>query len=104
MAILELYKVVIAIQAGIEGIGWFYIWNESGAAVIVVGRQPGRHIRGRGLGKVAVALPERFGMHERILGLKALGRGSQLEDSAIHHAADIGGSLIDVGDHFHHNS
>lgn len=36
MAILELYKVVIAIQSGIEGIGWFYIWNESGAAVIVV--------------------------------------------------------------------
>ena len=53
-------------------------------------------------GKVAVAFPERFGMHEGILGLKALGRGAQLEDSAIHHAADIGGGLIDVGDHFHH--
>jgi hypothetical protein len=51
-----------------------------------------------------VAFPERFGMHEGILGLKALGRGAQLKDSTIHHSTDIGGSLIDVGDYFHQNS
>ena len=36
MAILELYKVVIAIQSGIEGVSWLNVWYNPGTAIIMV--------------------------------------------------------------------
>ncbi|NBK24947.1 MAG: hypothetical protein EOM68_23340 [Spirochaetia bacterium] len=64
MLILELYKVVVAIQGSIVGIGGFHIGNNAGTAIVVVGRQPGIHICGRSLGEVVVIVPERGGHYE----------------------------------------
>lgn len=50
---------------------------------------------------MVVGFPEGLRIYERVLGHKALGSGGKLEDSAIHHSADIGGSFVDVSHYFH---
>ena len=103
MLILELNKVVVAIQGSIVRIGGFHIGNDAGTAVVVVGREVGIHIGGRSLGEVVVISPKR-GWHDELRldsclrrndGLRRDG-GCDFKDASVHHAADIGGILIEI--------